>query len=139
MPAQGTFRQLHRLQGQGCKAFLHGRLARQQTEQFGTLPRHIGQCVEQVEHAAAFGQQGLALPVMVTDRRAHGGIGRQRVVVQFGVAARQVKAVHGWQFTVMQWREKHQLRAQVAQQVEVGTIGERKRLVPGHANAHTGQ
>lgn len=46
--AQGTFRQLHRLQGQGRQALLHGRLAGQQAEQFGTLTGYVSQGIEQV-------------------------------------------------------------------------------------------
>ncbi len=43
MPTQGAFRQVHRLQRQGRQAFLHLRITRQQTQQFGAHAFDIGQ------------------------------------------------------------------------------------------------
>ncbi|MNT61538.1 hypothetical protein D3C72_1991910 [compost metagenome] len=93
MAAQGAFRQLHRLQRQGCEALLHHCFAFQQTQQLGTLTRNIGQGLKQVEHAATFGQHRLACLMMAADRREHRGVGSQCLVMQFRIATRQVEAV----------------------------------------------
>ena len=59
--------------------------------------------------------------------------------MQFGIAARQVQAVHGGQRLVLQRREERQLGAEFAQQVEIGLVEEGERGVAGHADAHAFQ
>ncbi|KAF1060887.1 MAG: hypothetical protein GAK45_02392 [Pseudomonas citronellolis] len=59
--------------------------------------------------------------------------------MQFGIAAGQIQAVDRRQVPVVQGREEHELRALIAQQVEVGAIEEGERLVAGYTDAHTGK
>lgn len=114
VPAQDALRQLDRLQREGGQAFLHDRLARQQPQQLGAGAVDIGQRVEQVKHAAAFGQQRFVRCVMGTNVGEHRSIGGERQVMQLRVAAGQVKAVARWQVCIVQRREEHQLGAHVA-------------------------
>lgn len=139
MPAQPPFRQLDLLQGQGGQALLQARPARQQAEQFAALAVGVFQAVEQVEHAAALGQQRLAGGMVGSDRLGHGAIALQAPQVQFGVAARQVQAVHGGQRLVLQRREERQFGAEFAQQVEIGLVEEGERGIASHADAHAFQ
>ncbi|MNH11710.1 hypothetical protein D3C79_712320 [compost metagenome] len=136
VPAQGTFGQFHRLQGQGGQALLHHRLTSQQPEQFGALTSDIGQGIEQIEHAATFGEQRLAGVMMGANGCEHRRVGRQGPVMQLRVTTGQVQAVGLRQTGVMQRREERQLRAHGPQQVEVGAIGEGKGFVAGDRDAH---
>ncbi|MNF78336.1 hypothetical protein D3C84_605150 [compost metagenome] len=106
VPAQRAFRQFHRLQSQRCQALLHDRITGQQANQFGASAFDIGQGVEQIQHAATLGEQRFACPVVGADRIEHRGVLRQRNMMQFRVAARQIQAVRLRQRTVADRREE---------------------------------
>ncbi len=139
MAAQQAFRQLDFLQRQRGQARLQGRAAGKQAEHAASGALLVTQLVEQVEHAAAFGEQRLAGLMMGTNRRRHGLVGFQLGQVQLGVATWQVEAVHLGQGAVGERREVVQLGAQGLQQVEVGLVEEGECRVPRHADAHAGK
>ncbi|MCY1209216.1 hypothetical protein D9M72_208620 [compost metagenome] len=137
--AQMTFRQRCLLQGQRRQALLHGRAAGQQAQQFRALAARVGQGVEQIEHAAALGEDRLARSMVRANGFGHGAVALQLAQVQFGVSARQVEAIHLGQLLIDQRREEHQLGAQPLQQVEVALVKESEGGIPRDADAHTGQ
>ncbi|MNP30143.1 hypothetical protein D3C76_1232040 [compost metagenome] len=118
---------------------MHHRIALQQADQLGTSALDIGQRIEQIKHAAAFGQQGFACRVVGADGAEHGSVLRQCHVVQFRIATRQVQAVGLWQTCITDRREKPQLGAHRPQHIETGAIGKGKRFVTGHGDAHASQ
>lgn len=136
VPAQGAFRQRGFLQGQGGQALLHHRAAGQQAQQLGGLAGSIGERLQQVEHAAALGEDRLAGLVVGADGGGHGRVAGQLRQVQLRVATGQVEAVHRRQLGVHQGREEHQLGTQALQQVEVARVEEGEGGVTGDADAH---
>ncbi len=139
MAAQHAFGQLDTLQGQGGKFLLHHRIALQQADQFGTGAVHIGERIQQVEHAATFSQQWFASRMMGANSRKHPGVFRQCLVMQFGIAAGQVQAVGVGQLVIMDRREKLQLSAHCPQQIQAGAVGKSEGFITGYGNTHTGQ
>ena len=93
MPTQGTFRQFDSLQRQCRQTLLHHRIPGQQADQFCTRTFDIGERIEQIQHAATFGEQGFARLVVRANRAQHRGVLRQRHMMQFRVTARQIEAV----------------------------------------------
>ncbi|MNC22910.1 hypothetical protein D3C75_709180 [compost metagenome] len=136
VPAQTLAVQLDLLHGQGHQPGLHLRFARQQAEQFAALAVEVGQPLEQIEHAAALGEDRFAGRMMGADRHAHRHVAGQLLQIQLRVAARQVQAVDLRQLVVVERREEYQLGPQRAQQLEVGRVDEGKGSVASHTDAH---
>ena len=109
-------------------------VSRQQAEHGGAGALLIGQPVEQIEHAAAFGMNRLAGPMMATNRLGHGLVGLKLGQVQLRVAARQIEAIDFRQLAVAQGREEPELGPQFAQQIEIGLIEKGKGGVPRHTD-----
>ncbi|MNP41239.1 hypothetical protein D3C76_1349300 [compost metagenome] len=59
--------------------------------------------------------------------------------MQFRITARQIQAVRLGQNSVTDRREKPQLGTHRPQQIQAGAIGEGKRLITGHGDAHANQ
>ena len=116
---------------------MHHRIAAQQTDQFGAGAFDISQRIEQIKHAATLGQQWFARRMVRADRVEHRGVLRQRHVVQFRVAARQIQTVRLRQLRVADRREETQLGAHRPQQIEAGAVGEGERLIMGDSDSHT--
>ncbi|MNN93934.1 hypothetical protein D3C81_2124750 [compost metagenome] len=93
MPAQRAFRQFNRLHGQRGQALLHHRVTAQQTDQLGAGAFDISQRIEQIKHAATFGQQRLTRGMVRADGVQHRGVLRQRHMMQLRITAWQIQAV----------------------------------------------
>ncbi len=136
---QRALGQLDGLQRQRRQTLLHDRFTGQQADQFGAHALDIGQGFEQIEHAAALGQNRLAGNMVSPDRSLHRAIGGQRNVVQLRVATGQVQAVGVGQLAIMDRREEAQLGAHVPQQVQARAIQKGKGLVARDGDAYAAQ
>ena len=81
-------------------------------------------------------RNGFARRRMRLQRLFHGVVGLQAFEMQFGIATGKIKTIHVGQRGVGQRREKSQLRAHGAQQVEILPVEKRERRVARDADAH---
>lgn len=103
--AKFTFRQRHAVHTEVGQFFLHYRVTRQHTRHLGLISLCIGQCFQQIEHAAAFGKYGFVCRMMRANRLVHCRVGLQLLQMQFRIATGQIQAVCFWQKRIGQRRK----------------------------------
>ena len=96
----------------------------------------VRQGFQQVEHTAAFSEDGFVRGMMGADRGQHGGVGGEWPQVKFGIAPGEIEGVRWWQLRVGEGREEGQLGAQVREQFQVGAVEKSEGGIAGHGNAY---
>ena len=140
MAAHLAFGQHQAVHAQIDQSLGHDGPTGQQAQHRRTVPCLVAERLQQCEHATALGHQRASGCMVGTDGFAHGGVVRQRLQVQFRVAAGQVERMgDGRHRLVGQRREETQLRAQRAQGVEIGRVDERKGSVVRNGDDGAGQ
>jgi hypothetical protein len=120
--AQASLRQLDGLHAQRRQPWLDRRAAGQQTHHRSFMTIAIGEAVQGVEQSTAFGEQRAAfLDVRVQIATQVIACG-ERVDMQFGITTGQPGRIAIGQRITGHGREERQIRARVAQHVEVGGI-----------------
>src|SRR5260363_244973 len=107
-----TVKLLHRECG---RLRLHDRMAGHQAEHWRGDALSIGQSLQQIQHPAAFGEDGLAKRRMGADCSGAMGMLRERLGMPLRIAAGQIESVSSvWQRFIRQRRKKTDLRTQRA-------------------------
>mgnify|MGYP000954253721 CR=1 FL=1 len=115
VPTHTAFRQLDAVQPEVGKACEHRRLPRQQPDHLATPTLGVGERLEQIQEAAALGDDRLAGGMVRAQGGLHPGIGGELIEVQFRIAPRQVQRIRRGQRRVDERREEGQLGAQGTQ------------------------